>query len=946
MNRNSSDKPNDLPPRFARLHNDTHQNHSEQQQKPGFRRPEPNNSNSNRNRNSNNQNSEQDDVAQPFSQMNLGQSRSHMGRPNVVNGDMLDRPPVQNRRNNFPSSTNGHRQHNQHPNRNQSGNERHSNGKDKVNESQREIMGELLSKAKYECIVCCEAIKFSQKTWNCSNCFNVFHLKCMQMWARQSNVTESNAATANSANGSAANENGSAANGGGGGGQSAQNGHNRRTNRQANSDWRCPTCQCVQKKFPYAYYCFCGKVKDPELSNSWHLPHSCGNTCSRSLAIFNDKGENEVDTFPCSHKCTLKCHPGKCAPCSSKVERTCSCKKTKVFTSCISKISEIQCDEQCNKLLSCGKHKCELKCHFGNCDTCQVKFDLECFCGKETKEEIACSSQSAQFSCNQKCSKRLGCGFHQCQDDCHPGSCGPCPFNPAIVKNCPCGNTLVSELLNGRNRLLCIDPIPTCSKVCNKRLVCGTEAEPHFCAEKCHSGACPPCPQKSILRCECGANSQKFDCKDVTSSRFKCKRRCNKKLSCGRHKCLNECCTDKEHTCRQVCGRKLDCGSHTCDEPCHSFCKSCPNVIWTEVYCNCGEQVLYPPLACSTKRPPCTEPCARVHQCPHPPTHQCHDDPQCPPCTEFVSRQCYGGHETITTVPCYQTGVSCGRFCKKALACGMHHCVKVCHQGDCPVCTQKCTKARLGCDHLCALPCHQSTSSASSSSCPESRCKEVVKVFCKCKLKSQELQCHEVNDPKKFQASVDSMVTRYSFDAITLNEIKQMVQYNTIHQLDCDEKCAKEKRNRELAEALGIEGHSDFPVVKYSDFLKNEARSNPQLILSIHDKLVMLLVNFKKSNSKTMCYNFPPMNRNAREILHNMAAVFGCKSESVDREPNRSIIVTASKTSFIPEVSLLEAINVDANQLRPKQSVVKVKTSSEENKDKKVIDYFNFDGQD
>lgn len=90
------------------------------------------------------------------------------------------------------------------------------------------------------------------------------------------------------------------------------------------------------------------------------------------------------------------------------------------------------------------------------------------------------------------------------------------------------------------------------------------------------------------------------------------------------------------------------------------------------------------------------------------------------------------------------------------------------------------------------------------------------------------------------------MVTRYSFDAITLNEIKQMVKYNNIHQLDCDEMCAKEKRNKDLAEALGIEGHSDFQMVKYSDFLKNEARSNPQLVLSIHDKLVMLLQNYKK----------------------------------------------------------------------------------------------------
>lgn len=334
------------------------------------------------------------------------------------------------------------------------------------------------------------------------------------------------------------------------------------------------------------------------------------------------------------------------------------------------------------------------------------------------------------------------------------------------------------------------------------------------------------------------------------------------------------------------------------DEPCHVFnCKSCPNVIWTEVYCNCGKQVLYPPLACSTKRPICTEPCARVHPCSHPPTHQCtsmgendeltESPPVCPPCTEFVSRQCYGGHETITTVPCFQTGVSCGRFCKKTLSCNIHTCAKVCHSGPCQDCTQKCPKkSRLNCEHPCGLPCHQNN----SLECPESRCKEVVKVFCKCKLKSQNLQCYEVNDPKKFQASVDSMVTRYSFDAITLNEIRQMVKYNNIHQLDCDETCAKEKRNKEFAEALGIEGSSNFQMIKYSDFLKNEARSNPQLVLSIHDKLVMLLQNFKKSNSKTLCYHFPKMSRNAREIVHNLAEVFALQSESVDQEPNRSVM--------------------------------------------------------
>lgn len=104
-----------------------------------------------------------------------------------------------------------------------------------------------------------------------------------------------------------------------------------------------------------------------------------------------------------------------------------------------------------------------------------------------------------------------------------------------------------------------------------------------------------------------------------------------------------------------------------------------------------------------------------------------------------------------------------------------------------------------------------------------------------------------MNDPKKFQLAVDSMLTRYNFNTtVSLSEIKQMVRYNFLHQLDCDEKCAKEKRNKDLAEALGIENPSELPTVKYSDFLKNEARSNPQFILSIHDKFVMLMQNYRK----------------------------------------------------------------------------------------------------
>lgn len=166
-------------------------------------------------------------------------------------------------------------------------------------ESQREIMDELLRKAQYECIICCDMIRVHDRTWNCNNCFNVFHLKCTQQWARKSSIDPNEASTS----------------------------QDKKKNQQI-QEWRCPTCQSVHRNFPHYYHCFCGKLRDPEVSN-YRVPHSCGEMCSKNLELFNIKIENE-EYFECKHRCTLMCHPGKCPPCTVKVERICSCRKTKV----------------------------------------------------------------------------------------------------------------------------------------------------------------------------------------------------------------------------------------------------------------------------------------------------------------------------------------------------------------------------------------------------------------------------------------------------------------------------------------------------------------------------------------------------------------------------------------------------------------------------------------
>ena len=55
-----------------------------------------------------------------------------------------------------------------------------------------------------------------------------------------------------------------------------------------------------------------------------------------------------------------------------------------------------------------------------------------------------------------------------------------------------------------------------------------------------------------------------------------CEKKCSKKRKCGRHKCNQKCCTDRNHACNIICGKKHSCGIHKCDEVCHTgFCPTC-----------------------------------------------------------------------------------------------------------------------------------------------------------------------------------------------------------------------------------------------------------------------------------------------------------------------------------------------------------------------------------
>ena len=295
---------------------------------------------------------------------------------------------------------------------------------------------------------------------------------------------------------------------------------------------------------------------------------------------------------------------------------------------------EITCNSTCDKTLNCTIHNCKINCHSGDCPSCDEKMEKRCFCEKENLE-VDCTldnRQSQQFSCGKICDKLLSCKNHKCREICHSLPCSICPFSPDVVTSCPCGKQAIVV----GERTSCLDEILTCKGVCNKMLMCR-----HVCPSKCHNGPCPPCNKTTNVKCRCGNMDSKVKCKTLTTRAddILCKKRCTKLRSCAKHKCNQECCIDIDHICPIVCSKTLSCGKHRCDKPCHKGqCKPCHRVSFEELLCECGANVIYPPVPCGTKKPPCNRPCSRQHPCNHEVLHTCHSETECPVCVVLTTK--------------------------------------------------------------------------------------------------------------------------------------------------------------------------------------------------------------------------------------------------------------------------------------------------------------------
>ncbi|XP_063423020.1 transcriptional repressor NF-X1-like [Mytilus trossulus] len=740
----------------------------------------------------------------------------------------------------------------------------------KVDETQRGLLIEQLTLGSYECMVCCETVKCHHAVWNCPGCFHAFHLICIKKWARSPAALMEG----------------------------------------EGSGWRCPACQKVTDKFPNQYICFCGKIRDPQWDRM-ETPHSCGQVCGKS------RGDN------CSHQCNILCHPGPCPPCNAVVNRNCACGKESKSVKC-SITDVMKCDTICGRVLNCGKHFCKGSCHGGSCEPCEEIIVKECY-GSHEKMEVKCGcveSFSKSYSCGNPCKKSLECGHHECDMVCHAGDCKTCETLPEVVTNCPCGATPLSDL-STEIRTSCTDPIPTCGQICNKPLGCGPPENVHKCQEKCHEGPCGPCDDVTTLRCRCDSKDKDFPCKEVhqftEDNPFTCERRCNKKRSCGRHKCGQLCCVNEEHFCILQCGRKLSCELHKCDEPCHrGNCPPCLMTSYDELTCNCGSEVMLPPIPCGTKPPECRNLCARQHDCDHTVYHYCHSEENCPPCTVLTEKRCMGNHELRKNIPCHQTNVSCGLPCNKVLPCQQHKCVKTCHSGDCQKegdnCIQPCRIKRKDCNHICGVPCHF------GSPCPQTPCKAEVLLICKCGNKEAKVPCLSgaAHDTAEYQKlTVQSLAgSLHSGQPV---DISQLGKKKLKRQLECDAECAVMERNRRMALALEIRNPDIAAKLgnpTYTDFLKDYAKQNPHFVSSIEKALSELVKSAKQSKQAHRSNSFSPGNRDQRRAIHELAECYGCETQSYDYEPKKNVVATAYRDKcWLPSVTLTSYVQ---RELHPK----------------------------
>ncbi|KAG7886788.1 hypothetical protein KL938_000441 [Ogataea parapolymorpha] len=325
-------------------------------------------------------------------------------------------------------------------------------------------------------------------------------------------------------------------------------------------------------------HCPCGKHKldqlaSPRTSCLDPVP-TCGETCGKKL--------------DCGHTCYWPCHEGECAPCYGVVDSKCRCNYTQYSVAC--KLAQQgyvpACNHKCQALMSCRRHRCmEVCCEYEPMAAVRERNRLKgirrnTIDARNTADEMTIE---AVHVCTRECGKLLSCGKHYCQMTCHLGPCRPCLESSSEDLVCHCGQTVVSAPVR------CGTKLPVCLNQCQRPTKCGHRPEIHNCHED--DKECPRCTERVTKHCQCSKRVEinnamcyqtVVSCGRVCNELLpcgshRCPKICHPPGQC-QTKCTSQCGKPRAcgHPCRQVCHAPKECNeSIPCQErvTVHCGCK-------------------------------------------------------------------------------------------------------------------------------------------------------------------------------------------------------------------------------------------------------------------------------------------------------------------------------------------------------------------------------------
>ncbi|XP_003737290.1 NF-X1-type zinc finger protein NFXL1 [Galendromus occidentalis] len=651
------------------------------------------------------------------------------------------------------------------------------------------------------CLICIESVRHTEATWSCPHCFQILHLTCVGKWAKDSlflfgkSGDGSTAATTWSCPNCRSQLTSIP----------QQYMCFCGKEKDPNFDkWLCPhscgsicaralkpacghTCTLLCHPGPcppcpktVQAVCFCNAstVTRRCSQKEW----SCNGVCRRPLA--------------CGlHACPELCHRGECSPCKEQSIRKCNCGSSERRAECAA--LPWKCEKLCGKQLSCGLHRCEDRCHRPNeCGVCPGSRPRCCPCGRTKYTELSCT-QTAVPTCLNTCEKLLSCGEHRCWNKCHEGDCENCL--EMVLKACRCGaksrqmqcqKAFTCDKKCGRSKPCghictrkCCPPdedCPPCTIACNKKLHCGI----HKCQSLCHSGPCFPCRDQKEKACPCGKTSLLFPCgTNLQTAKVVCRELCVMPPDCHHEtKVQHRCHPGRCPPCALPCARTLSCG-HTCTAKCHSAvlakilpkekprgpwepqpqarweliakpCPPCNELVRVDCFGKHGETE----WPCHAARiSSCGKPCGRILPCgQHGCTLECHVVSDAPnglvsgsSCEQYCGNGCQSKSRPEECShpcgrPCHAGDCSpCNQYVQFRCHCENTLTVKSCREWcamteeerrSAQRCLQRCGK-NLECGHRCFLKCHPGE-------CGDPRqCRKMITLFCSCRRIKQEVCC-------------------------------------------------------------------------------------------------------------------------------------------------------------------------------------------------------------